>query len=132
MPIIKYIGVLLMALGLCGCPKETSVWLAPGATSQQIEFILGESRGEQKPIGIAVLRVDRCSEGGAGANVWLIEADEQAPEVASVIYGRVPQGFRQREQASPIRPGCYSVAISGAGRMTFTVDSAGGVQEGTK
>jgi len=106
---------------LTACPQDTSVWVAPGSTSDHLEFALGKEQGRQQSISIGVLRVDECA--GGDAPLWLIEATSNAPQLSAVTYGVAPQGFRETADAAQLSPGCYQVTISGSGRARFTVDN---------
>lgn len=138
---MKYLKSLIVAstcLLVAGCPQETSIWIVPGSSADQLVFVLGEERGRSQPISTSLVRVDRCEAVADQGNypsateaAWFVEK-EIGPHVklSQVTYGEVPQGYRETQPAEPLeRPGCYLATISGTGAVGFEVDAQGKITE---
>ena len=117
---------------LTGCPQETAIWLAPGATVSAPEFLLGKRWGEQEAVGIGFVRVDPCSSLRTGRfpslkeSSWAIEAERGDVMLSRLTYGSTPEGYVELVPPQPLSAGeCYEVTMSGAGTLRFDVDADG-------
>lgn len=117
---------------LSACPGRTAVWVIDGSTASHLEFGIANRRNGGRPVKVGVLRVGYCHapDYGADGAVWIIGEDSlREPLVTRVTYGQAPLGYRSAVGPEPLRPGCYSVTVSGMGRVRFEVDSSGSVRE---
>ena len=117
---------------LIGCPRRSSVWVAPQSRAKYLLFQLGNRRGEATPLDLWTLEVKECRTGGRpvwrlAINSALLEPDyrrrmwdfdEGVPRYhADVAYGQVPRGYAQERPALPLYPGhCYMVETEAEGR----------------
>ncbi len=130
---MKNVGSVLLVLLLLGCPQESELWLAPDATVDDVEFLLGLDRARgPEAVHITLLRVDECDAWDGdrvlteGSAVWFINRTTEAPPVARITYGEVPPGFDEFEVASPLEiGGCYVVVGSATSTLRFHVERDG-------
>jgi hypothetical protein len=124
-------AAVLCLLFLTGCPERTAVWVAPGSTAKSLHFQIANKRGGTTAVGVASFSVARCtasSDGGVESTVWAL--DNVGSENPMLIkYGEAPTGFRTVTPARPLRPGCYSIHLSGSQRAQFEIAVDDSVRE---
>jgi hypothetical protein len=131
--------VFFAAALLSGCPQKMQVWIEVGSTSDNLQFIFGKERGEERAIALGTLQVHKCNDtevslGQVGAReraVWWIHAPGKAPIISRLKYGETPAGFQTVAAPRSLSEGCYYVSVSGTASTTLTVDANGGIVERT-
>ncbi len=124
--------VLLVALGISACLMKSAIWIIDGSTASHLEFGISDKRMGKRSIEWGGVTVYDCyTHSGQDQHVyWTTARGVEAPRdwPTRVTYGVVPAGFDSLQGPEPLRPGCYTAAIS-TGVVSFLIDTAGGVRE---
>lgn len=132
---------------LLSCRPRIEVWLREPASTGQLVFEFGYSRGRPEPVHLWTLDVTECRTGGqshwsVAINSALFIPDYHRPywesdkgvgtDLTAVQYGHIPKGYVQERPAVPLMPGrCYIVRTEGLGTgiAAFRVMAGGSVAE---
>ena len=124
---------LTVAVGLAGCPKESSVWIVAGSTTARLEFGVSKHRGDTQGIHFNWLVVFTCESMRPGpvGTAWLLVPEDasSAPKPNRVIYGQPPPGWQSSAGPAILTTGCYYVRVDGTGLAKFRVHDDGSVEE---
>jgi hypothetical protein len=120
------------------CSDQVSLSLGQNVSSQHLVFRLSAAHSENIPAArMSIFGVERqnCdSIRYSGESVWLIVAKDglgpnPAPKV--IVYGRLPDGYREERSSTPLIPGCYTAGMQGPPQrasLSFRVLSSGAIQ----
>lgn len=124
---------------LCAaCSDQVSLSLGPDASSQHLVFSVSAARSDSVPATrmsiFGVERQDCDSIRYPGEPVWLIVAKDgvgPSPAPTSIVYGRLPDGYREEHSAAPLVAGCYTAGMQGPPQratLSFRVLPSGAIQ----
>ncbi len=108
---------VLLVILLASCQMRARLSVAPGATGNNLAFILS-AWSDETPGKLRYVYVNRCVERGSGfpeqkETVWSagVKDTAESPVVGQFAYGKDFAGLITGYGPEPITPGCYIARV---------------------